>query len=165
MHLTAVDWSILGLISVRPGHPGVLAAQRTKSGNDFFLAGRSIPAWVASLTYLANLGAQEVIGMGSLRRKYGIATAHAHQVKPYRPLVFVGVFMMPFYYGSKAAQPEYLRMRFDEKTRGDEGQAHYPGRDPIGPWKKSLPALGTARQPSRTNAESLGMDSRLSSNA
>jgi solute:Na+ symporter, SSS family len=90
-----------------------------KTSEDFFLSGRSIPAWIAGLAFLsANLGAQEVIGMGASGAKYGIATAHFYWLGAIPAMVFVGVFMMPFYYGSKARSvPEYLKLRFDEKTR------------------------------------------------
>jgi SSS family solute:Na+ symporter len=90
-----------------------------RSSNDFFLSGRSIPAWVAGLAFLsANLGAQEVIGMAASGAKYGIMTSHFYWVGAIPAMVFVAVFMMPFYYGSKARSvPEYLKLRFDEKTR------------------------------------------------
>src|SRR6266699_2630855 len=91
-----------------------------KTSTDYFLSGRSIPAWVAGLAFLsANLGAQEVIGMAASGAKYGIATSHFYWVGAIPAMVFVGVFMMPFYYGSRARSvPEYLKLRFDEKTRG-----------------------------------------------
>src|SRR5271166_3660129 len=91
-----------------------------KTSEDFFLSGRSIPAWVAGLAFIsANLGAQEVIGMAASGAKYGIATSHFYWIGAIPAMVFVGVFMMPFYYGSRARSvPEYLRLRFDEKTRG-----------------------------------------------
>src|SRR6195952_5364011 len=90
-----------------------------RTSNDFFLAGRSIPAWVCGLAFIsANLGAQEVIGMGASGAKYGIITSHFYWIGAIPAMVFVGIFMMPFYYGSKARSvPEYLRMRFDERTR------------------------------------------------
>src|ERR1700681_4708643 len=90
-----------------------------RTSNDFFLAGRSIPAWVCGLAFIsANLGAQEVIGMGASGAKYGIVTSHFYWIGAIPAMCFVGIFMMPFYYGSKARSvPEYLRMRFDEKTR------------------------------------------------
>ena len=120
MALGTIDWVILGLYLAFVLVIGLLAARRTKTGSDFFLAGRSIPAWVAGLAFIsANLGAQEVIGMGASGAKYGIATAHFYWIGAIPAMVFVGVFMMQFYYGSKArSAPEYLRMRFDEKTRG-----------------------------------------------
>src|SRR5207253_4171175 len=76
-------------------------------------------AWVTGLAFLsANLGAQEVIGMGASGAKYGIATSHFYWIGAIPAMVFVGIFMMPFYYGSRARSvPEYLRLRFDEKTR------------------------------------------------
>jgi SSS family solute:Na+ symporter len=91
-----------------------------KTSTDFFLSGRSIPAWVAGLAFIsANLGAQEVIGMAASGAKYGIATSHFYWLGAIPAMVFVGLFMMPFYYGSRARSvPEYLRLRFDEKTRG-----------------------------------------------
>src|SRR5690349_12814533 len=91
-----------------------------RTSNDFFLAGRSIPAWICGLAFIsANLGAQEVIGMGASGAKYGIATSHFYWIGAIPAMVFVGIFMLPFYYGSRARSvPEYLRMRFDEKTRG-----------------------------------------------
>src|SRR5271154_342867 len=90
-----------------------------RTSNDFFLAGRSIPAWVCGLAFIsANLGAQEVIGMGASGAKYGIITSHFYWIGATPAMIFVGIFMMPFYYGSKARSvPEYLRLRFDEKTR------------------------------------------------
>ena len=91
-----------------------------KTSTDFFLSGRSIPAWIAGLAFLsANLGAQEVIGMAASGAKYGIATSHFYWIGAVPAMVFLGVFMMPFYYGSRARSvPEYLKLRFDEKTRG-----------------------------------------------
>ena len=82
------------------------------------MAGRSIPAWVAGLAFLsANLGAQEVIGMAASGAKYGLATSHFYWIGAVPAMIFVGVFMMPFYYGSRARSvPEYLKLRFDSKT-------------------------------------------------
>src|SRR5213082_1565325 len=90
-----------------------------KTSTDYFLSGRSIPAWTAGLAFLsANLGAQEVIGMAASGAKYGVATSHFYWIGAIPAMAFVGVFMMPFYYGSRARSvPEYLRLRFDEKTR------------------------------------------------
>src|SRR5881409_3023664 len=91
-----------------------------KTSEDFFLAGRSIPAWIAGLAFIsANLGAQEVIGMAASGAKYGMMTSHFYWLGAIPAMVFVGIFMMPFYYGSRARSvPEYLKLRFDEKTRG-----------------------------------------------
>src|SRR5581483_8988783 len=91
-----------------------------KGSTDFFLSGRSIPAWVTGLAFIsANLGAREVIGMAASGAKYGIMTAHFYWLGAIPAMVFLGIFMMPFYYGSRARSvPEYLVLRFDEKTRG-----------------------------------------------
>src|SRR6184192_113596 len=99
---------------------GVALKRYMRTSTDFFLAGRAIPAWICGLAFIsANLGAQEVIGMGASGAKYGIATSHFYWVGAIPAMVFVGVFMMPFYYGSRARSvPEYLKLRFDEKTRG-----------------------------------------------
>jgi len=118
--LRAIDWTIMVVYFVFVLGIGALLKRHVKTSTDFFLAGRSIPAWVAGLAFLsANLGAQEVIGMGASGAKYGIATSHFYWIGAIPAMVFVGVFMMPFYYGSRARSvPEYLRLRFDEKTRG-----------------------------------------------
>src|SRR5437773_5660988 len=99
---------------------GFVLKRRLKTSTDFFLAGRAIPAWVCGLAFIsANLGAQEVIGMAASGAKYGIATSHFYWIGAIPAMVFVGIFMMPFYYGSRARSvPEYLRLRFDEKTSG-----------------------------------------------
>src|SRR5438105_5955708 len=90
-----------------------------RTSTDFFLAGRAIPAWICGLAFIsANLGAQEVIGMAASGAKYGISTSHFYWIGAIPAMIFVGVFMMPFYYGSRVRSvPEYLRLRFDEKTR------------------------------------------------
>src|SRR6059058_1356110 len=99
---------------------GAMLRRYVHTSTDFFLSGRSIPAWIAGLAFIsANLGAQEVIGMGASGAKYGIMTSHFYWVGAMPAMVFVGLFMMPFYYGSRARSvPEYLKLRFDEKTRG-----------------------------------------------
>jgi solute:Na+ symporter, SSS family len=98
---------------------GWVLRKQVKTSDDFFLSGRALPAWVTGLAFMsANLGAQEVIGMGASGAKYGLMTAHFYW-GAIPAMVFLGVFMMPFYYGSKVRSvPEYLKLRFDEKTRG-----------------------------------------------
>lgn len=99
---------------------GWILKRYMKGSTDFFLSGRSIPAWVTGLAFIsANLGAQEVIGMAASGAQYGIMTSHFYWVGAIPAMVFLAIFMMPFYYGSKARSvPEYLKLRFDEKTRG-----------------------------------------------
>src|SRR5258707_5326654 len=120
MGLTTIDWVIMAVYFAFVLGIGAALKRYMKTSADFFLAGRSIPAWVAGLAFIsANLGAQEVIGMGASGAKYGILTSHFYWIGAIPAMVFVGIFMMPFYYGSRARSvPEYLRLRFDEKTRG-----------------------------------------------
>jgi solute:Na+ symporter, SSS family len=117
--LAGVDYAILAVYFVFVIAVGWLVRRSVRTSKDFFEAGRRTPAWVAGLAFVsANLGAQEVIGMGASGAKYGIATAHFYWVGAIPAMVFVALFMMPFYYGSRARSvPEYLRLRFDEKTR------------------------------------------------
>src|SRR5204863_139866 len=93
---------------------GATLRRYVHTSEDFFLSGRSIPAWVTGLAFIsANLGAQEVIGMGASGAKYGVATSHFYWVGAIPAMVFVGLFMMPFYYGSRARSvPEYLKLGF-----------------------------------------------------
>jgi len=120
IHLGTVDYAILGIYFAFVIGIGWTLKRYMKTSEDFFLSGRSIPAWITGLAFIsANLGAQEVIGMGASGAKYGIATSHFYWIGAIPAMVFVGVFMMPFYYGSRARSvPEYLKLRFDEKTRG-----------------------------------------------
>ena len=98
---------------------GWLAKAGVKGSGDFLLAGRSLPSWVCALAFVSfSLGAPEVIGMGAWGAKYGLETALFYGIGAIPAMIFVGIFMMPFYYGSKARSvPEFLRLRFDEKTR------------------------------------------------
>ena len=119
IHLGAIDYAILLTYFAFVLGIGWVLRRFVTSSDDFFLSGRAIPAWVAGLAFVsANLGAQEVIGMGASGAKYGIMTSHFYWLGAIPAMVFVGVFMMPFYYGSRARSvPEYLKLRFDEKTR------------------------------------------------
>ncbi len=118
--LAWIDYLLMGIYFLFVIGIGLALKKFMKTSDDFFLSGRSIPAWVAGLAFVsANLGAQEVIGMGASGAKYGILTCHFYWVGAIPAMVFVGLFMMPFYYGSRAhSVPEYLKFRFDEKTRG-----------------------------------------------
>ncbi|MCX6282526.1 MAG: sodium:solute symporter family protein [Bacteroidetes bacterium] len=91
-----------------------------KDASAFLEAGRSMPAWVAGLAFIStNLGALEVMGMTGSGMKYGMLTTHFYWIGAIPAMVFLAIFMMPFYYGSKARSvPEYLKLRYDEKTRG-----------------------------------------------
>jgi len=119
VHLSPVDYSILVLYVVFVIGIGFALKRQMKTSADFFLSGRNIPAWVTGLAFLsANLGALELVGMAASGAKYGIATCHFYWVGAIPAMIFLAVFMMPFYYGSKARSvPEYLKLRFDERTR------------------------------------------------
>ncbi len=119
MQLTSVDWLIMLLYFFFVLGIGFALKRFMKTSKDFFQAGRALPAWICGLAFIsANLGAQEVIGMGASGAKYGLETAHFYGIGAIPAMIFVGIFMMPFYYGSKARSvPEFLRLRFDEKTR------------------------------------------------
>jgi solute:Na+ symporter, SSS family len=119
IHVGTIDYVILIVYFLFVLGIGWVLRPYIKTSSDFFLSGRALPAWVTGLAFMsANLGAQEVIGMGASGAKYGLMTAHFYW-GAIPAMVFVGVFMMPFYYGSKVRSvPEYLKLRFDEKTRG-----------------------------------------------
>src|SRR3954453_5492030 len=119
MTLSALDWILMFVYFAFVLGVGFVLKRSTTTSAAFFQAGRAIPAWVCGLAFIsANLGAQEIIGMAASGAKYGISTSHFYWIGAIPAMVFLGVFMMPFYYGSRARSvPEYLRLRFDEKTR------------------------------------------------
>jgi len=119
LRLAPVDYLILSLYFVFVLSIGWMVKRKVATSADFLTSGRSVPVWITSLAFIAaNLGAQEVIGMCASGAKYGIMTAHFYWIGAVPAMLFVGVFMMPFYYGSRARSvPEYLKLRFDEKTR------------------------------------------------
>ena len=118
--LSLVDYAVIGIYFAFVIGVGWALKRSMKGSADFLMSGRSIPAWITGLAFIsANLGAQEVIGMAASGAKYGIMTSHFYWIGAIPAMVFLGIFMMPFYYGSKARSvPEYLKLRFDEKTRG-----------------------------------------------
>src|SRR5689334_22792225 len=118
-HLAPIDYVVMAVYFAAVLAVGWLLRRLMRTSTDFFLSGRSLPTWVTGLAFIsANLGAQEVLGMGASGAKYGIATSHFYWIGAIPAMVFVGLFMMPFYYGSRARSvPEYLKLRFDEKTR------------------------------------------------
>jgi solute:Na+ symporter, SSS family len=120
MTLHAVDYIILALYFVFVLGIGWYLKRTVSTSADFLTSRHSVPLWITSLAFVAaNLGAQELIGMSASGAKYGIMTAHFYWVGAIPAMVFMGVFMMPFYFGSRARSvPEYLKLRFDEKTRG-----------------------------------------------
>lgn len=114
-----VDYLILAVYIATVTFVGFALKRYMKNSEDFFLSGRAIPGWITGLAFIsANLGAQELIGMCGSGAEYGMMTTHFYWVGAIPAMVFLGVFMMPMYYGSKARSvPEYLKMRYDERTR------------------------------------------------
>ncbi|KQT89428.1 Na+/galactose cotransporter [Marmoricola sp. Leaf446] len=109
-----VDYLLIGVYFAFVIGIGVLARRSVSSSIDFFLSGRSLPAWVTGLAFIsANLGAVEIIGMSANGANYGIPTVHYFWVGAVPAMLFLGVVMMPFYYGSKVRSvPEFMRRRF-----------------------------------------------------
>ena len=120
MQVGTIDYAIIIVYFFFVLGIGFSLKKNMVSSEDFFLSGRSIPSWITGLAFLsANLGAIEVMGMAGNGAKYGIMTAHFYWVGAIPAMLFLAVFMMPFYYGSRIKSvPEYLRLRFNEATRG-----------------------------------------------
>ena len=119
MQLHFIDYAIIAIYFVFVLGIGFALRGRMKTSEDFFLSGRSIPGWITGLAFMsANLGALEVMGHAANAAKYGMFVNQFYWMGAMLAMCFVGVFMMPFYYGSKVRSvPEYLRLRYDEKTR------------------------------------------------
>ncbi len=117
--LSFVDWLIIAIYFGFVIGLGFYLKKFTTSEEDFFLAGRRNSSWVAGLAFLsANLGALEILGMTGNTFKYGMYVAHFYWIGAIPAMLFLGVYMMPFYYSSKIKSvPGYLKLRFDEKTR------------------------------------------------
>jgi SSS family solute:Na+ symporter len=109
-----VDYLLVGIYFLFVLGVGVIARRSVSTSLDFFLSGRSLPAWVTGLAFIsANLGAVEIIGMSANGASIGIPTVHYFWIGAVPAMLFLGVVMMPFYYGSKARSvPEFMRMRF-----------------------------------------------------
>ena len=114
-----IDYLIMIIYFVFVLGIGWFLRKHMKNANAFLEAGRSMPAWVAGLAFIStNLGALEVMGMTGSGMKYGMLTTHFYWIGAIPAMIFLALFMMPFYYGSKARSvPEYLKLRYDEKTR------------------------------------------------
>jgi Na+/proline symporter len=118
LHPSALDYAILGIYFVVVLGIGFVARLSIKTDLDFFLSGRSLPAWITGLAFIAaNLGALEILGQAANGAQYGVAAVHYYWIGAVPAMVFLGLVMMPFYYGSKVRSvPEYLRLRFNEAT-------------------------------------------------
>ena len=110
----AVDYALIALYFVFVVGIGIAARRSVSSSIDFFLSGRSLPAWVTGLAFIsANLGAVEIMGMSANGAQFGIPTVHYFWIGAIPAMLFLGVVMMPFYYGSKVRSvPEFMKRRF-----------------------------------------------------
>jgi SSS family solute:Na+ symporter len=117
--LSPVDWLVIAFYFVAIIGIGIYLRRHTKTGDDFFLAGRRNSSWVAGLAFVsANLGALEILGWTGGTMKYGMAVSHFYWIGAIPAMLFLALFMMPFYYSSRIHSiPGYLLLRFDEKTR------------------------------------------------
>jgi solute:Na+ symporter, SSS family len=115
---SALDYAILAVYFLVVLGIGAVARLSIKTDLDFFLSGRSLPAWITGLAFIAaNLGALEILGMAANGAQYGVATVHFYWIGAVPAMVFLGLVMMPFYYGAKVRSvPEYLRLRFNNPT-------------------------------------------------
>ncbi len=113
-----IDYAILITYFVVVLGIGFAAKRYVHTSLDYFLSGRSLPAWITGLAFIsANLGAIEVLGMAANGAQYGVATVNYYWIGAIPAMVFLGLVMMPFYYGSKVRSvPEYLRLRFNNSS-------------------------------------------------
>jgi SSS family solute:Na+ symporter len=116
LDLSAIDYAILAVYFAVVLGIGFVARLTIKTDIDFFLSGRSLPAWITGLAFIAaNLGALEILGQAANGAQYGVASVHYYWLGAVPAMVFLGLVMMPFYYGAKVRSvPEYLRLRFGE---------------------------------------------------
>src|SRR3954471_9057141 len=113
MKLQLVDYLVIVLYFLFVVGIGIMLKKRVRTGNDFLMSNRSIPLWITSLAFIsANLGAQDVLGMAASSVKQGLYTVQYYWLGAAFAMIFLGIYMMPFYYGSRARSvPEYLKLR------------------------------------------------------
>jgi len=105
LDLSAVDYTILAIYFVVVLGIGFIARLTIKTDLDFFLSGRSLPAWITGLAFIAaNLGALEILGQAANGAQYGVAAVHYYWIGAVPAMIFLGIVMMPFYYGRRCAR-------------------------------------------------------------
>src|SRR5579875_2412353 len=116
LHPATIDYVILAIYFCVVLGIGFVARLAIKTDVDFFLSGRSLPAWITGLAFIAaNLGALEILGQAANGAQYGVPAVHYYWLGAVPAMIFLGIVMMPFYYGAKVRSvPEYLRLRFGE---------------------------------------------------
>ena len=117
--LSAIDVVIIALYFLMVLGIGYYLKNFTKTGEEFFMAGRDMSSWIAGLSFVAaNLGALELMGWAGSAYQYGILAAHWYWIGAIPAMLFLGIVMMPFYYISKThSVPGYLKLRFGEDSR------------------------------------------------
>ena len=115
-----LDYFIIGVYFLFVLGIGAVLRNRMQTSEDYFLSRRSLPSWVTGLAFLgANLGALEVLGMGAGAAQYGLMQSHFYWIGAIPAMVFIALFMIPFYYGSRThSVPGYLKLRYNEAARG-----------------------------------------------
>jgi SSS family solute:Na+ symporter len=118
LDVNALDYAILIFYFAVVVAIGFMARRAIITSEDFFLSGRALPAWITGLAFIsANLGALEILGMAANGAQYGVSTVHFYWIGAVPAMVFLGLVMMPFYYGSRVhSVPEYLRRRYNTAT-------------------------------------------------
>src|SRR5437899_8868183 len=118
VRLSPVDGVIIGFYFVLVLAIGLYLRRRANTGEDFFMAGREMTAWIAGLSFLsANLGSLELMGWAAAAYQYGILAAHWYWIGAIPAMLFLGIVMMPFYYISKThSVPGYLQLRYGKPT-------------------------------------------------
>ncbi|HEX4279707.1 MAG TPA: sodium:solute symporter family protein [Solirubrobacteraceae bacterium] len=116
LHPSTIDYVIIAIYFAVVLGIGFVARLSIKTDLDFFLSGRSLPAWITGLAFIAaNLGALEILGQSANGAQYGVPAVHYYWIGAVPAMVFLGLVMMPFYYGAKVRSvPEYVRLRFNE---------------------------------------------------
>ncbi|MFC4244171.1 sodium:solute symporter family protein [Gryllotalpicola reticulitermitis] len=119
LHASTIDYVLVAIYFALVLGIGFIARRSVASSLDFLLSGRSLPAWVTGLAFMsANLGATELLGQSANGAEYGIQAVHYYWIGAIPAMVFLGLFMMPFFYGSKVRSvPEFLRRRFNPATQ------------------------------------------------
>jgi SSS family solute:Na+ symporter len=113
---TWLDYFIIAVYFVFVLGIGAIMRNRMQTSEDYFLSGRSLPSWVTGLAFL---GALEIMGMGAGAAQYGIMQSHYYWIGAIPAMVFVALFMIPFYYASRVhSVPGFLKLRYNEATRG-----------------------------------------------
>jgi SSS family solute:Na+ symporter len=118
LSLSGLDIALLVIYFTFVMGIGFALRRLIQTSTDFFLSGRSLPAWITGIAFIsANLGAIEILGMSASGAQYGISIVHYYWIGAVPAMVFLGIVMMPFYYGSRVRSvPEYLLRRYDRKT-------------------------------------------------